>query len=85
MTSVVFLAQCMDKTHAKDVKTVGYLLKIKGIVDAFEIYVSDKGKDHYLAAISFDESNQHARNISKIKHDKNIKSIKILAPKEVHF
>ena len=34
MTSVVFVAQCMDKTHTEDAKTVEHLLRIKGIEDA---------------------------------------------------
>ena len=31
MTSVVFVAQCMDKTHTEDVKTVEHLLRINEI------------------------------------------------------
>ncbi len=85
MTSVVFVAQCMDKTHTEDVKTVEHLLRIKGIEDAFETYVSYQDKEYCLAAISLDDSNQHSRIISEIQNDKNIKSIKMLTPEEVPF
>ena len=85
MSTVVFLAQCMDKNHAKDTITVKRLLKIKGIEDAFETHVPYQGEEYCLASISFADPSEHKRIISEMKQDKNVKEIKKLSDTQVPF
>ena len=85
MTSIVFLAQCMDKTHINDAKSARNMLQIKGIVDAFETYVSSDDDEYCIAVISFAEPADYKRIRTEIQNDQNIKSIKTLNPEQVPF
>lgn len=85
MANVVFLAQCMDKNHMSDARTVREMLQIKGIADAFETHVSFEDEEYCIAAISFAEPREYERIKTEIQKDGNIKSIKILNPEQVPF
>jgi|CXWL01.1.fsa_nt_gi hypothetical protein len=85
MNNFIFLAQCMDKTHLEDPKTITHLLKISGIDDAFETHVPYGREEYCIAAISHSKPRDHQRIITKLLKDNNIKSVKKLTLEESPF
>lgn len=85
MSTVIFLAQCMDKNHTEDAMTIKRLLRIKGIEDAFETHVPYQDEEYCLASISFADPSDHERIILEMQQDKNVKAIKKLTDKQVPF
>ena len=85
LSNTIFLAQCMDKSHAEDAVTIHRILKIRGIDDAFETHVPYHGKEYCLAAMSQSKSRDHAKIVSNLLKDSNIKFVKTLTKEETPF
>mgnify|MGYP001585075926 CR=1 FL=1 len=85
MNNIIFLAQCMDKTHVEDANTINRMLKISGIDDAFETHVPYGGQEYCLAAVSHSKPRDHQRIMSKLLKDTNVKSVKKLTLEESPF
>lgn len=85
MANIIFLAQCMDKSHIDDAKTVSRIMTIPGIDDAFETHVPYKGEEYCIAAVSHSKMRDHKKIMSKLMKDSNIKSVKKLLLEETPF
>ena len=85
MANIIFLAQCMDKTHKADAETVARILKISGIDDSFETHVPYEEHEYCLAVVSHSKPHEHKKIVSKLLKDPNIKSVKKLTLEETPF
>lgn len=85
MSRIIFLAECMDKTHSQDPKTIRWMLNVSGISDAFETHVPYKGQEYCLAAVSNSKPRDHERIRLKLLKDPNVKSVKKVTLEESPF